>query len=72
MILIPTDLPEPNQPGFDLTAHEAIYSTAIAAGGRTLVLFTSIQAMNQARASLGDRLPRRGLAARHATRGWIG
>ena len=61
MILIPTDLPEPNQPGFDLTAHEAIYSTAIAAGGRTLVLFTSIQAMNQARASLGDRLRDAGL-----------
>jgi DNA polymerase-3 subunit epsilon/ATP-dependent DNA helicase DinG len=61
MILIPTDLPEPNQPGFDLAAHEAIYATAVAAGGRTLVLFTSIYAMNQARAALGDRLRDAGL-----------
>jgi predicted DnaQ family exonuclease/DinG family helicase len=61
MILVPTDVPEPNQPGFDEAAHQAIYSTARAAGGRTLVLFTSIQAMNNARNALGDHLRDAGL-----------
>jgi predicted DnaQ family exonuclease/DinG family helicase len=61
LIVVPTDLPEPNQPGFDLEAHQAIYSTAVAARGRTLVLFTSIQAMNQARSRLLDRFRENGL-----------
>jgi DNA polymerase-3 subunit epsilon/ATP-dependent DNA helicase DinG len=61
MILIPADVPEPNQPGFDVAAHQAILSTARAAGGRTLVLFTSIQAMNHARLALAEPLQRAGL-----------
>lgn len=61
MVYIPTDMPEPNQSGFDQAVHEAIYSTARAAGGRTLVLFTSIQAMTNARNALGDRFRDAGL-----------
>ena len=61
LILVPSDLPEPNQPGFDQAAHEAIYGSAVAANGRTLVLFTSIQAMNQARAALSERFSAAGL-----------
>lgn len=61
MILVPTDLPEPNQPGFDHAVHRAIYSTALAAGGRTLVLFTSINAMSNARSALADHFREAGL-----------
>jgi predicted DnaQ family exonuclease/DinG family helicase len=61
MIIVPSDLPEPNQPGFDIAAHQAIYNVAVVAGGRTLVLFTSIQAMNQARVNLADRFRDAGL-----------
>ena len=61
MIVVPNDLPEPNQPGFDIATHNAILATAAAAHGRTLVLFTSIYAMNQARLALSDRFAAEGL-----------
>ncbi len=61
MIVVPSDLPEPNQPGFDVATHNSILATALAAHGRTLVLFTSIYAMNQARLALSDRFAAAGL-----------
>jgi DNA polymerase-3 subunit epsilon/ATP-dependent DNA helicase DinG len=61
LLVVPTDLPEPNEAGFAAASHRAILETAQAAGGRTLVLFTSIQAMNAARAALSDRLRGAGL-----------
>jgi DNA polymerase-3 subunit epsilon/ATP-dependent DNA helicase DinG len=61
MIIVPSDVPEPNQPGFDRAAHNAIAATAIAGNGRTLVLFTSIAAMNAARLALAEELAIHGL-----------
>ena len=41
-------LPNPNKPGRDRQAHEQIARMATAAGGRTLALFTSYDAMDRA------------------------
>jgi DNA polymerase-3 subunit epsilon/ATP-dependent DNA helicase DinG len=38
---LPTDIPEPNQPGYQRYVEMAIVDIAAALGGRTLVLFTS-------------------------------
>ena len=59
LLILPSDVPEPNVATFDAAAHQAIYETAVAAEGRTLVLFTSIAAMNTARLRLAKRSPRR-------------
>ena len=55
LLILPNDVPEPNVAGFDRASHEAIFQTAVAAHGRTLVLFTSLAAMNAARVALADR-----------------
>lgn len=41
MLFLPTDMPEPAQPGYSRRASEAIADVAEALGGRTLALFTS-------------------------------
>jgi DNA polymerase-3 subunit epsilon/ATP-dependent DNA helicase DinG len=55
LLILPSDVPEPNVAGFDRASHEAIFQTAAAAHGRTLVLFTSLAAMNSARVALAER-----------------
>jgi DNA polymerase-3 subunit epsilon/ATP-dependent DNA helicase DinG len=62
LLVVPADLPEPNEAGFATASHRAVLDTALAARGRTLVLFTSIQAMNAARSALADQLRNAGLA----------
>ena len=61
LLVLPADIPEPNQAGFDAASHRAILATATAANGRTLVLFTSLAAMNAARLALVDQFAAAGL-----------
>ena len=48
------DLPNPNKAGRDRYAHEQIARLAVAAGGRTLALFTSYAAMDRAADAVRD------------------
>jgi ATP-dependent DNA helicase DinG len=41
LLYLPTDIPEPNQPGYQRYVEQAIVKVAIALGGRTMALFTS-------------------------------
>ena len=50
------DLPEPGMPGYERALHETIAEAARAAGGRTLVLFTSHAAVRGAASALRDAL----------------
>lgn len=45
MIYLPTDMPEPNQPGYQKALEQALLDLCGAADGRTLVLFTSNSAL---------------------------
>lgn len=57
-IFIPdTDFPEPAAPRYTQALHTCMETLINHAQGRTLALFTSFQAMNQAWQSLRDRLP---------------
>jgi ATP-dependent DNA helicase DinG len=50
-------LPDPRKPDFDEPLHRELEALIIAAGGRTLALFTSYRAMNAAADALRHRLP---------------
>ncbi len=41
LLLLPNNLPAPNHPAYQAAVEQAIIDTALAAGGRTLALFTS-------------------------------
>jgi ATP-dependent DNA helicase DinG len=47
LLYLPTDIPEPNQQGFQGALNRALVSTAKATGGRMLVLFTSYAALKR-------------------------
>ena len=49
--------PGPAEPDFPQAQHECMAALITAAGGRTLALFTSLTAMEQAHRALRDRLP---------------
>jgi ATP-dependent DNA helicase DinG len=51
------DLPEPRSPQYREALHRELESLIVAAGGRTLALFTSWKAMNEAVSALRHRLP---------------
>jgi ATP-dependent DNA helicase DinG len=57
-------LPDPRAPGFRDAVHEELAALITAAGGRTLALFTSWAAMDQAATALRDRVPYRILTQR--------
>ncbi len=48
LLFISKDIPEPNQPGYEQAVNRAIIQTAIATGGRMLVLFTSYAQLKRA------------------------
>jgi len=48
LLFVGSDMPEPNQPNYEQMISRAIVSTAIATGGRMLVLFTSYAALKRA------------------------
>jgi ATP-dependent DNA helicase DinG len=50
-------LPDPRTDGYEAALHEELEALILAAGGRTLALFTSWRAMEAAVAALRDRLP---------------
>ena len=57
MIYCATSLPDPRDEGFLAACHDEIERLVVAAGGRTLALFTSRRALDAAVDALRDRLP---------------
>ena len=57
LIYCPVHLPDPRDPTFEAAMHEELLALILAAGGRTLALFTSWRAMNAAADALRGRLP---------------
>jgi ATP-dependent DNA helicase DinG len=47
LLYLVTDIPEPNQPGYQRMLEEAIVDVAVALGGRTMVLFTAYSQLSQ-------------------------
>jgi ATP-dependent DNA helicase DinG len=60
-LLVPTDLPDPTQPGHEKEAQEAIRLALHISQGGTFVLFTSYAALHQAYGALEQELVRMGL-----------
>ncbi len=56
------DLPEPNDPGYGDASARVIEELALAAGGRTLALFTSHSALQRAAQAIRPRLEEAGLS----------
>ena len=61
MVCTVSDIPEPKVPGYADAVHDAIVDIALAANGRTLVLFTSLAAMNAAKRAIATILSSAGL-----------
>ena len=58
LLYVPSnDFPAPQEPGFGPAQHEQIVRLINFSGGRALVLFTSIQAMELAHRELSSRIP---------------
>ncbi|MBM2809615.1 MAG: Exonuclease RNase and polymerase [Chloroflexi bacterium] len=58
LLLLPSDIPEPSQPGYTKRAADAIADTAVALGGRTLALFTSYAQLRATRDMIHERIDR--------------
>ncbi len=56
LLYLLSDIPEPNQPGYQRYVEEAIVQAAVALGGRTMVLFTSYGQLSQTARAITDRL----------------
>lgn len=56
LTLVVDDLPEPGMPGYEFALHEVLADAALAAGGRTLGLFTSHGALRAAAETLREDL----------------
>ena len=61
LTLLVDDLPEPGMPGYEFALHEVLADAALAAGGRTLGLFTSHAALRSAAATLREDLAPRNI-----------
>ena len=61
VLCLPTDMPPPNTRQYDDAVHRAIRDGAIAAGGRSMALFTSYGALRKAAAAIKDDLQSRGI-----------
>jgi ATP-dependent DNA helicase DinG len=57
LLYCPVDLPDPRAAGYREALHAELESLIVAAGGRTLALFTSWRAMHEAVEHLRPRLP---------------
>ena len=60
-LCLPTDMPAPGSWHYDDAVHRAIRDSAIAAGGRSMALFTSYGALRKAAAAIKDDLQARGI-----------
>ncbi len=56
LLYLASDIPEPNQPGYQRYLEEAIVDVAVALGGRTMVLFTAYGQLNKTAAAIEGRL----------------
>jgi len=61
LLYLPTDMPEPNQPGYQTFVEKAIVEVATALKGRTLVLFTSYAQLQATEKSIERELAREGI-----------
>jgi len=61
-LCLPTDMPAPNSRAYNAAVDRAIIDAAIAAGGRTMALFTSYGALRRAAAGIGDELQAQGIS----------
>jgi DNA polymerase-3 subunit epsilon/ATP-dependent DNA helicase DinG len=56
LLYLVSDIPEPNQPGYQRVLEQAILDTAVALGGRTLALFTANSHLNQTATAIEGKL----------------
>jgi DNA polymerase-3 subunit epsilon/ATP-dependent DNA helicase DinG len=61
LLYLVTDIPEPNQPGYQRILEQAIMDTALALGGRTLVLFTANNHLSQTASAIEGKLAARSI-----------
>ncbi len=69
LVYLPTDMPEPNQPGNQRYVEKAIKDVAIALGGRTLALFTSFSQLAATTEAIEHPLSRAGIQTLAQTEG---
>jgi Rad3-related DNA helicases len=62
LVFIPTDIPEPNQRGYQQKVEEALIKLCTATGGRTLALFTANSALKQTYVGIQDALEEQEIA----------
>ena len=61
LTLVVDDLPQPGMPGYEFALHEVLSDATLAAGGRTLSLFTSHAALRAAAETLREELSPRNI-----------
>ncbi len=61
LLYLVTDMPEPNQPGYDRKVAQAIIDVAATLGGRTMVLFTSYRQLKETAEAIRAPLAQEGI-----------
>ncbi len=61
LLYLPTDIPEPNQRGYQRAVEQALVALAQATGGRMMVLFTSYNQLRRTAEAIGPVLRRVGI-----------
>lgn len=56
LLYLPSDMPEPNAPGYESAVNKAIIQTAMASGGKMLVLYTSYAQLKRSSQSIARTL----------------
>lgn len=69
LLYLVTDIPEPNQPGYQKALEEAIIEVAVALGGRTMVLFTANNHLSQTAQAIEKPLARHEISTLAQTSG---
>jgi DNA polymerase-3 subunit epsilon/ATP-dependent DNA helicase DinG len=69
LLYLVTDIPEPNQPGYQKALEEAIIEVAVALGGRTMVLFTANNHLSQTAQAIEKALARHEISTLAQTSG---
>jgi ATP-dependent DNA helicase DinG len=61
LLYLVSDIPEPNQPGYQRVLEQAIIDTATTLGGRTMVLFTAYSQLKQTANAIEEALSNAGI-----------
>jgi DNA polymerase-3 subunit epsilon/ATP-dependent DNA helicase DinG len=69
LLYLPTDIPEPNQPGYQRYVEQAIQDTALALDGRCLALFTSFKQLTTTADAIESPLNNAGISLLAQTQG---